>query len=262
MNDAACSIEDCEKQAHCRGWCPMHYQRWRRYGDTKTKRPAQNYLTRHIGVDACTVPGCDLLQRARGLCNPHWKRQRRSELDAGERACPDCGITKPLAAFPPLATRRCSDCGVRHRSNGVRKTPQRSVTAPTEVSACGNCGEAFQANGRRRSYCSPACSVAARCERQKKHVQIRRARKLRAQVEDFHKGEIFERDGWVCGICAEPIERGLAWPDPRSVSLDHIVPLSRGGAHSRSNSQASHLFCNMSKHNRAAQSVPNMAGGG
>jgi hypothetical protein len=34
-----CSIPDCDKPAHCRGWCDMHYTRFKRHGDplfTKT----------------------------------------------------------------------------------------------------------------------------------------------------------------------------------------------------------------------------------
>lgn len=31
----ACSITGCDKTPHARGWCPKHYQRWRRHGTTE-----------------------------------------------------------------------------------------------------------------------------------------------------------------------------------------------------------------------------------
>ena len=62
--------------------------------------------------------------------------------------------------------------------------------------------------------------------------------------------DIFERDNWVCGICGTKINKRLKWPSPRSKSIDHIVPLSKGGADAVINVQASHLRCNMSKNNR------------
>lgn len=77
------------------------------------------------------------------------------------------------------------------------------------------------------------------------HAQARRARKRGAGCERFHKREIFDRDGWRCGICRRKIRKDLRWPHPMSASLDHIVPLARGGAHTRANARASHLRCNM-----------------
>lgn len=84
-----------------------------------------------------------------------------------------------------------------------------------------------------------------------RHDATRRARKIGATVgEPFTNGEIFERDGWRCGLCGDGIDQARAWPDPGSASLDHVLPLSKGGAHSRENVQASHLGCNVSKNNR------------
>ena len=37
-----------------------------------------------------------------------------------------------------------------------------------------------------------------------------------------------------------------------SVSLDHIVPLSLLGPHSRANTRAAHLSCNVARGNRVA----------
>jgi 5-methylcytosine-specific restriction endonuclease McrA len=84
---------------------------------------------------------------------------------------------------------------------------------------------------------------------------IRRARKAGVRVEKFANTEVFDRDGWTCGICLEPIDPALAWPDPMSVSLDHVVPLSKGGDHSRANCQAAHLVCNVSKGDRLEAGV-------
>jgi 5-methylcytosine-specific restriction endonuclease McrA len=62
--------------------------------------------------------------------------------------------------------------------------------------------------------------------------------------------EVFERDAWVCGICALPVDRSEKYPEPGSPSLDHIVPLSKGGPHTRANTRLAHLYCNMVRGNR------------
>lgn len=63
--------------------------------------------------------------------------------------------------------------------------------------------------------------------------------------EKFTRSEIGERDGWTCGICDLPVDKTLRWPDRMSPSLDHIVPLSRGGLHARANSRITHWICNV-----------------
>lgn len=64
-------------------------------------------------------------------------------------------------------------------------------------------------------------------------------------AEKFARTEIGERDGWTCGICEQPIDKTLRFPDQQSASLDHIVPLSLGGEHSRTNSRIAHWICNV-----------------
>ncbi|MDG1950486.1 MAG: HNH endonuclease signature motif containing protein [bacterium] len=51
----------------------------------------------------------------------------------------------------------------------------------------------------------------------------------------------------------KPIDRTLRYPDLMSASLDHVVPLSKGGANSAENFQASHLSCNISIGNRKTE---------
>jgi 5-methylcytosine-specific restriction endonuclease McrA len=69
------------------------------------------------------------------------------------------------------------------------------------------------------------------------------------------RAEIARRHGWKCGICVLPIDPNLAWPHPLSASLDHVVPLSRGGVHAWGNLQIAHVACNVRKrdHDELAQ---------
>jgi 5-methylcytosine-specific restriction endonuclease McrA len=78
----------------------------------------------------------------------------------------------------------------------------------------------------------------------------RRAQKLGVDSEVFLHIEIFDRDGWICGLCGDPVPPEAQYPDRLSASLDHIVPLSLGGAHTRANSRCSHLTCNVARGNR------------
>jgi 5-methylcytosine-specific restriction endonuclease McrA len=84
-------------------------------------------------------------------------------------------------------------------------------------------------------------------KRRCKGEQARRARKKGAFVEPVDHTVIYERDGWTCHICGEPVDRQLAYPDPMSVSLDHVIPLAKGGEHSYVNCATSHLRCNSRK---------------
>lgn len=72
----------------------------------------------------------------------------------------------------------------------------------------------------------------------------RRARLLAATV-----GRIDLQALWTgaCGICSQPIDKELRYPDPMSRSIDHIVPLAVGGTHEQSNLQWAHLVCNNRK---------------
>jgi len=90
-------------------------------------------------------------------------------------------------------------------------------------------------------------------ERKQEGWQRRRAQKLALPTEKFQHEDVYERDGWICGLCSEPVDRELGYPDPLSKSLDHIIPLSRGGHHVWDNVQLAHLACNNKKQARIAE---------
>lgn len=74
----------------------------------------------------------------------------------------------------------------------------------------------------------------------------RRLREYSTRLPDekLGLGLIASRDGWICGICHEPVERDRRCPDPHSATLDHITPLSRNGEHTAENVRLAHRVCN------------------
>jgi 5-methylcytosine-specific restriction endonuclease McrA len=81
-------------------------------------------------------------------------------------------------------------------------------------------------------------------------TQLRRARMRDVEAESVDRDKVGERDGWKCGICRRKVDRSLAYPHPRSASLDHVVPLSQNGPHTYANVRISHLTCNLARSNR------------
>ncbi|KRB45009.1 HNH endonuclease [Terrabacter sp. Root181] len=54
-----------------------------------------------------------------------------------------------------------------------------------------------------------------------------------------------------CGVCGAEVDKALKWPDPDSPSVDHIIPLAKGGdAMDTSGWQLAHLHCNRAKSDR------------
>jgi 5-methylcytosine-specific restriction endonuclease McrA len=66
-------------------------------------------------------------------------------------------------------------------------------------------------------------------------------------VEPIYRRRVYERDGWRCGICHLPVKQDKVVPHPLAPTLDHIVPLAAGGAHSYANVQCAHFICNSLK---------------
>jgi len=61
----------------------------------------------------------------------------------------------------------------------------------------------------------------------------------------------------VCAICGRPVDFDRKFPDPWSATLDHIVPISKGGDPADINNlQLAHLQCNRIKASRLPITAP------
>lgn len=83
----------------------------------------------------------------------------------------------------------------------------------------------------------------------------RRARLQGAFVAKVNRADIYARDGYTCQLCGRKVNMNLVYPHPKSASLDHILPLSKGGTHEPKNVQLAHRICNMRKKNTGADQL-------
>jgi 5-methylcytosine-specific restriction endonuclease McrA len=84
----------------------------------------------------------------------------------------------------------------------------------------------------------------------RKASRVREARKKTVQIEDIDEAAIYARDRGICQLCHKPVSLKWESPDPRSKSLDHVIPLSEGGPHTMQNLVLFHRGCNSRKGNR------------
>jgi 5-methylcytosine-specific restriction endonuclease McrA len=143
---------------------------------------------------------------------------------------------------------------------------RRSKAAQARFSLrCAECRNSFFGEHPERRFCSRACaSVAGNRVQWESHEPApvsnghkARARRYGVKYEHVPSLVVFERDCWVCALCLLPVDQDLKWPDPGSASLDHTVPISKGGAHTIDNLRCTHLRCNIVKGARIdARSAP------
>lgn len=79
-------------------------------------------------------------------------------------------------------------------------------------------------------------------EKARDRAKRRRARLRGVHVEHVELAMLVERDGGYCGICHKPVAA-------RERSIDHVLPLSYGGAHSYANTRLAHRGCNSARGN-------------
>ena len=216
------------------------------------RRPVQRF---------CAVEGCEDRSRSKqaSFCRKHdyWFQKYGSTEDPrSPRECMYCGavFTPPRVTSRYCASDACWAAAKRERNRErerrlfaetgewrgrvqERKNPD-IVDRRREVKRAED-----GAVSLRKRY--PASSEARDARR-----RLRKIQNTPALVELFTRDEVGDRDGWICQLCGDSVDRGLVWPDPDSQSLDHKVPLSKGGSHSLENCQISHLRCNLSKGNR------------
>lgn len=185
---------------------------------------------------------CCCLCKQRAIKLRHGTRLSDAERDARSRARVEKAKSRAIAALTRTIKRLAM----------ARKA--RQAQAARDSCVCVQCGAKFRAARGNQILCSVRCQSARRKSSEAFKARKRAWRTARKALQRARTAEVFdplqvlERDGWRCQICGRDTPRKLRGTyKPNAPEVDHIVAISKGGAHSMSNTQCACRSCNAAK---------------
>ena len=178
-------------------------------------------------------------------CAGKRKRQRTDAIKGPMPLTANCihcnVIFKPKKRISKFCSRSCK-ANYRKKLQSDERINKKSEN----VRNCVVCGAAIPPTEFvTKMYCSP------KCQNDRRGHTLNATRRIRTSevIQSFSRLDIYQRDRWVCQLCLTEVDSTLKAPNPMRASLDHVIPLSRGGTHNSDNVQLAHYKCNVSRGN-------------
>ena len=164
-----------------------------------------------------------------------WYNHGGIAPELAERPCTRCATTfRPELGKP---SKYCSTCSYIHI---------RSMPLTCRLIRCKDCNAPTKPRGKAtRCRRCQFISIATRQDAS----SARRAHIERAGDKDISWRTVGARDSWICHLCSRkvPQQPGKA-KSPKGATVDHLIPLARGGLHIWENVGLAHRDCNMTRH--------------
>lgn len=174
-------------------------------------------------------------------CNPsNWERSF---------VCfSECVTCQEVFATQSATQRYCSD-ECYEKASKQRKI-EHWLSQPERE--CRQCGSKFQPQYKKlKNYCSTNCKEEYnRQARRSNESHYARARKFGVAREKIVPTKVFKRDNYTCQCCGIKTDKSLVKENSNldnEPTLDHIIPMSKGGPHTYGNVQTMCRKCNTMK---------------
>lgn len=185
--------------------------------------------------------------RPRLTCSRLCRSRRDAQLKAKPKPTLDCAFCNERFS----SSHGAKFCGYRCRKqnyNLVLRSKPKDTTPKTLI--CGWCDTGVQVphnfTGPKKYH--PECKVRAR--RARYRIKTVRRQSLTVKPSRLSADQLVDAMGAVCGICKDPIDMTLKRTSRMGLTVDHIIPLSKGGQDTLDNMQPAHWLCNVKKGNK------------
>ena len=182
--------------------------------------------------------------------NKHANRLKAPPQPRLPKTCKVCDksfIDKPLVKL-------CSDpCRMENRRRLLRSSRQvgYEVKHPNGVvtAICGWCKEPRTYPFKTSTV--TAFHVACRKEAERARYRIKTVKRQNLVVKPSRLAadEVVRTYGSNCSVCQEPIDLELKRTSRMGLTVDHWIPLSKGGSDDITNLRPAHWICNLKKSN-------------
>lgn len=181
-------------------------------------------------------------------CRKTRERRLRYSKDKFAKTCFTCKGS--FTAMDARETYCSKDCKAKEYASRLKqKRAKEKEERPDFVEQpCYYCAKPVWKLATRGGKIShPVCKDAARRDTNRQKNSRRRKYRFISQSKFM---EISIRDEWTCHLCGEQIDESLPRQAKMGASLDHVLPISKGGTDHPENLKLAHFICNVRKGNK------------
>lgn len=177
------------------------------------------------------------------------EQERQKQL---QKVCLYCN--EPFKAYAINVMYCSNDCSYQswyEKQQGMRE--QHSIK-------CKECSNFFTTTNQRRVFCGKRCYR----KYMDRYNEVTRRERILSNGEvhkDISIERLIKRDKGICYLCNDKVNIHLDSNDNFYPSIEHVIPISKGGTHTWDNVKLAHRICNSIKNNSVPKNFDESATG-
>lgn len=251
------------KTINC-NWCGKTFTTKYRHQNSCSESCRGKYNKRHRGKKQKCIRCGTYFVRYKENTHCSDKCYRESQKESKERKM----LIKRLAkAIDPSRHKKCIGCGIKFFAHNISREYcsdecYRFEQLKKYNHICKECGRHYTDNIKNSAGCSEICKR----KRMNRIREITRRKKLRENGKihwNISVERLYKRDKGICHICNNKVdmndiyinEEGHHIAGDYYPSIDHVIPVSKGGTHTWDNVKLAHRICNTLKSDETTNNI-------